>query len=195
MSTTTRSGVEKQNPGQLNSVQLNIVTLINMERATATGSLSDAMYMMDNSIGGKGQGTSSLETVCKQGQVINWIVRPIDMEKRLDGTWPPMPKINNIVFLDTELGDEEDVAERRIFNELKIYGMPDRMRGQVHARLLLLGGHGDEHGEARPVPVPARDGAGAGEQEGAAVPEHGHPPFDPRDPGLILSDLRFSGSI
>ncbi|WP_150493150.1 hypothetical protein [Streptomyces kanamyceticus] len=128
MSTTTRSGVEKQNPGQLNSVQLNIVTLINMERATDTGSLSDAMYMMDNSIGGKGQGTPSLETVCKQGQVINWIVRPIDMEKRLDGTWPPMPKINNIVFLDTELGDEEDVAERRIFNELKIYGMPDRVR-------------------------------------------------------------------
>ncbi|MEU4996230.1 hypothetical protein [Streptomyces sp. NPDC021622] len=128
--TTSTHGVapEKQNPGQLNSVQLNIVTLINMERATETGSLSDSMYMMDNSIGGKGQGTSSLETVCKQGQVINWIVRPIDMEKRPDGTWPPMPKINNIVFLDTELGDEEDVSERRIFNELKIYGGPDRTR-------------------------------------------------------------------
>lgn len=39
-----------------------------------------------------------------------------------------MPKINNITFLDTELGDEEDVAERKIFTELKIYGMPDRMR-------------------------------------------------------------------
>ena len=123
------SGVhQKQNPGQLNSVQLNIVTLINMERATETGSLSDSIYMMDNSIGGKGQGTSSLETVCKQGQVLNWIVRPLDMEKRPDGTWPPMPKINNITFLDTELGDEEDVAERKIFTELKIYGMPDRMR-------------------------------------------------------------------
>ncbi|MEU3460652.1 hypothetical protein ABZ721_11935 [Streptomyces sp. NPDC006733] len=129
MTTSTRSSVEqKQNPGQLNSVQLNIVTLVNMERATATGSLSDAMYMMDNSIGGEGQGTRQLETVCKQGQVLNWIIRPIDMEKRLDGTWPPMPKIASIVLLDTEKGDEEDVSERKIFTELKIYGMPDRMR-------------------------------------------------------------------
>ncbi|MFG3054466.1 hypothetical protein ACGFZP_26385 [Kitasatospora sp. NPDC048239] len=125
---TLNSAAEKQNPGQLNSVQLNVVTLVNMERATADGALTDAMYMMDNSVGGTGQGTSHLETVCKQGQVLNWIIRPIDMEKRLDGTWPPMPKINNIVFLDTEAGDEEDVAERKIFTELKIYGMPDRMR-------------------------------------------------------------------
>ncbi|MDI2126448.1 hypothetical protein [Yinghuangia seranimata] len=131
MTTTTRGSVEeKQNPGQLNSVQLNIVTLVNMERAAETGQLADAMYMMDNSIGGVGQGTHHLETVCKQGQVLNWIVRPLDMEKRLDGTWPPMPKINSIVFLDTEIGDEEDVAERKIFTELKIYGAPDRMRSQ-----------------------------------------------------------------
>jgi hypothetical protein len=119
---------QKQNPGQLNSVQLNIVTLINMERATATGSLAESMYMMDNSIGGTGQGTAHLETVCKQGQVLNWIVRPIDMDKRLDNTWPLMPKINNIVFLDPELADEEDVAERKILTELKIYGAPDRIR-------------------------------------------------------------------
>jgi hypothetical protein len=122
---------EKQNPGQLNSVQLNIVTLVNMERATTSGSLTDSIHMMDNSIGGTGQGTSRLETVCKQGQVLNWIIRPIDMEKRLDGTWPPMPKINNIVFLDTEAGDDEDVAERKLCTELKIYGMPDRMRSPL----------------------------------------------------------------
>ncbi|MER5884074.1 hypothetical protein ABT160_09615 [Streptomyces sp. NPDC001941] len=119
---------QKQNPGQLNSVQLNIVTLVDMERAVETGSLAESMYMMDNSIGGDGQGRNNLETVCKQGQVINWIIRPIDMDKRIDGTWPPMPKINSIVFLDTERGDEEDVSERRIFAELKIYGAPDRMR-------------------------------------------------------------------
>ncbi|GGQ25506.1 hypothetical protein BKA00_002459 [Actinomadura coerulea] len=114
--------------GQLNSVQLNVVTLVNMERAAQTGSLDDALYMMDNSVGGVGQGTDHLETICKQGQVINWIIRPIEMHKRPDGTWPPMPKINNLVFLDTERGDEEDVAERRIMTELKIYGMPDLMR-------------------------------------------------------------------
>jgi hypothetical protein len=122
------SAVADQARGQLNSVQLNIVTLVNMERAAATGSLDDAMHMMDNSVGGVGQGTSHLETICKQGQVLNWIIRPIEMDKRPDGTWPPMPKINNIVFLDTEKGDEEEPAERRIFTELKIYGMPDRMR-------------------------------------------------------------------
>lgn len=134
--TTTTTGTpaapggteQKQNAGQLNSVQLNIVTLLNMERATRTQQLAGSMYMMDNSIGGVGQGSHQLETICKQGQVINWIIRPIDMDKRLDNTWPPMPKINNIVFLDTELGDEEDVGERRIFSELKIYGMPDRIR-------------------------------------------------------------------
>ncbi|MFE7525102.1 hypothetical protein ACFU7Y_05210 [Kitasatospora sp. NPDC057542] len=132
MTTSTSSAsADKQNPGQLNSVQLNIVTLVNMERATANRSLGDAMYMMDNSVGGSGQGTRQLETVCKQGQVLNWIIRPIDMERRLDGTWPPMPKINNIVILDTELGDEEDVAERKLFTELKIYGMPDRMRSPL----------------------------------------------------------------
>jgi len=128
---TRDSDEEKQNPGQLNSVQLNIVTLMNMERAAATGSLSEAMFMMDNSVGGSGQGTRQLETVCKQGQVLNWIIRPIDMERRLDGTWPPMPKINNIVVLDTDAGDEEDVAERKLFTELKIYGMPDRMRSPL----------------------------------------------------------------
>ncbi|MBO2458501.1 hypothetical protein [Actinomadura violacea] len=114
--------------GQLNSVQLNVVTLVDMERAAETGSLDGALYMMDNSVGGIGQGTDHLETVCKQGQVINWIIRPVAMHKRPDGTWPPMPKINNLVFLDTERGDEEDVAERRIMTELKIYGMPDLMR-------------------------------------------------------------------
>lgn len=117
--------------GQLNSVQLNVVTLVNMERAAATGSLTDAMFMVDNSVGGAGQGTGRLQTVCKQGQVLNWIIRPIEMEKRPDGTWPPMPKITNLVFLDTERGDEEETAERRIFTELKIYGMPDRMRSPL----------------------------------------------------------------
>lgn len=127
--TKARSGgVEKQNPGQLNSVQLNIVTLVDMEKAVENKALADAMYMVDNSIGGTGQGTSRLETVCKQGQVLNWIIRPIDMERRRDGTWPPMPKITNIVFLDTESGDEEDVSEKKVCIELKIYGAPDRMR-------------------------------------------------------------------
>ncbi|WP_106396599.1 hypothetical protein [Actinocorallia populi] len=119
--------------GQLNSVQLNVVTLVDMEKAAATGSLEGCLYMMDNSIGGVGQGTDRLETVCKQGQVVNWIIRPIDMHRRPDGTWPPMPKINNLVFLDIEKGDEDDPAERRMMTELKVYGGPDRMRDKYTA--------------------------------------------------------------
>jgi hypothetical protein len=127
--TTTGPGRAAQPAlGQLNSVQLNIVTLVHMQRAGSTGSLDGALFMMDNSVGGAGQGTGRLETVCKQGQVLNWIIRPIDMDKRPDGTWPPMPKISSLVFLDTEAGDEQEVASKRITGELKIYGMPDKVR-------------------------------------------------------------------
>jgi hypothetical protein len=120
--------VDRQNPGQLNSVQLNIVTLVDMRKASNTGTLSGALYMMDNSLGRAGRGTAHLQTCCKQGQVLNWIVRPIDMNRRADGTWPPMPRISNIVFLDGERGDEETVAGSKVCTELKIYGMPDRIR-------------------------------------------------------------------
>lgn len=120
--------LKKQNPGQLNSVQLNIVSVIDIHRAVQTGSVKDTIYMMDNSVGGKGQGTGHLETFCKPGQVINWIIYPMEVEKRPDGTWPPMPKINNIVFLDDQEGDEEEFAESKVMTELKVYGGPDMMR-------------------------------------------------------------------
>lgn len=129
--TTTGTGAARgaiPSLGQLNSTQLNIVTLVHMQRASATKSLDGALFMMDNSTGGSGRGTGRLETVCKQGQVLNWIIRPIDMSKRPDGTWPPMPKISSLVFLSAEPGEEQDVATKRITSELKIYGMPDEMR-------------------------------------------------------------------
>lgn len=121
--------LKKQNPGQLNSVQLNIVSVIDIHKAVETQSTKDALYMMDNSVGGSGQGTGHLQTVCKPGQVINWIIYPIDMEKKADGSWPPMPKINNIVFLDSQQeGDTEEFSEFKVMTELKIYGGPDMMR-------------------------------------------------------------------
>ncbi len=120
--------VKKQNPGQLNSVQLNIVSVIDVRKAVETETVKDTIYMMDNSVGGTGQGTGHLQTVCKQGQVINFIIYAMDPEKRPDGTWPPMPKINNIVFLDVDKGDEEEVAEAKVMTEFKIYGGPDMMR-------------------------------------------------------------------
>ncbi len=120
--------IKKQNPGQLNSVQLNIVTVLDIDKAVATETVENSIYMMDNSVGGTGQGTGHLQTVCKQGQIINFIIYAVDMEKRPDGTWPPMAKLNNIVFLDDDKGDHEDVAEVKIMTEFKIYGGPDRVR-------------------------------------------------------------------
>lgn len=121
---------EKQNTGQLNSVQLNVLIVIDMHKAAATGTLKHALYMMDNSLGGTGQGTPRLRTVCKQGQVINWIIKPMDMERREDGSYPPMPRINNIVFLDDE-GDEDELAEIKVCSDLKVYGSPDLMRSPL----------------------------------------------------------------
>lgn len=125
MSATTE---ERPNPGQLNSVQLNIITLVDVAKVNASGTVDGALYMMDNSSGGSGQGTAHLETVCKQGQVLNWIIYPMEMDKRPNGNWPPMPKINNIVFLDSEEEDDEDVTPIKVCTEFKIYGMADLMR-------------------------------------------------------------------
>lgn len=123
--------IKKHHEGQFNSVQLNIVTFIDLEKAVTGGKLEGAYWMMDNSIGSTGQGTEHLQTVCKQGQILNWIIYAMDSDKRAEGTWPPMPRINNIVFLDTQLGDEETVAEAKVCTEFKVYGMPD----QIHSEL------------------------------------------------------------
>ena len=120
--------IKKRNPGQMNSVQLNVITVVDLHKAVRNNSLKDTFYMMDNSVGGLGQGTPMLQTACKQGQVINWIIYPMDVEKRPDGAWPPMPKIINIVFLDDDVGDREEVAESKVMTELKVYGGPDKMR-------------------------------------------------------------------
>ncbi|MDQ6616919.1 MAG: hypothetical protein M3083_19765 [Actinomycetota bacterium] len=83
--------------------------------------------MMDNSVGGVGQGTAHLQTVCKQGQALNWLVYPMEMDKRPDGTWPPMPRITNIVFLDNE-GSDRNVSPTKVCPQPKIYGGPDLIR-------------------------------------------------------------------
>ncbi|WP_329364406.1 hypothetical protein OG896_10480 [Streptomyces sp. NBC_00669] len=123
-----RPDPDRPYPGQLNSVQLNVVTFVDVAKATAARSLDGAVFMMDNSVGGAGQGTADLRTVCKQGQVLNWIVRPIAMSPRPDGSWPPLPRIGGVVFLDGEEGDEDVVAEVKVCTDLKRYGVPDRMR-------------------------------------------------------------------
>jgi hypothetical protein len=113
--------------GQLNSVQLNIVTFVNVARALATKSLDSTSFMYDNSLASDNQGTTRLRTTCKQGQVLNWIILALDSAQRADKTWPPMPKINNTVFLNR---DRSGVAEDLVCTEFGIYGGPDEQRSQ-----------------------------------------------------------------
>lgn len=110
---------------QFNSTQLNIVSFINVKKANDTQSLKNNIFITDNNIESIGRGTDSLQTRCKQGQTLNWIIYAMDSQKRPDGTWPPMAKINNIVFLDENGNDVELVKS---CSELKIYGGPDKIR-------------------------------------------------------------------
>lgn len=109
-----------------NSVQLNIVTFVDVRRANATDAVYGNVFMTDNAVGSTGRGTPDLQTICNPGQTLNWIIYAIDADKRPDGTWPPSVKINNLVFLN---GDGEDVADFKICTE-GIYGGPGKMRSQ-----------------------------------------------------------------
>ncbi len=124
---TTQSAPKKANSGQLNSVQLNVVTFVDVYKALKNDSFEGCAFLTDNSLHSLKEGTANLRTRCKQGQVINWIIYPLDMDQRLDKTWPSMPKISNIVFTN-EQGD--NISERKVCTEFKIYGAPDEMRTQ-----------------------------------------------------------------
>jgi len=121
----TTANTKTQGTQAINDVQLNIVTYVDVQKATANHSADGCVYMMDNSPSSLYKGTAGLQTFCKQGQVLNWIIYAMDMDQRPDGSWPPSVKINNVVFLD-ESGD--DVALIRVIDELKILGGPDKIR-------------------------------------------------------------------
>ncbi|NRB39912.1 MAG: hypothetical protein HRU20_15830 [Pseudomonadales bacterium] len=116
---------KKNNIGQLNAVQLNIVTIIDVYKALQNNSLDNCVYMVDNTPEKLNTANAELRTTCRQGQVINWIVYPLDMEPRVDNEWPSFPKIVNIVFLN-EYGD--NVSELKVCSECNIYGAPDKIR-------------------------------------------------------------------
>ncbi len=118
---------KKAESSKFNSVQLNLVTFVDVEKADYTNSLDNCVYMMDNNTNSSNQGTNDLQTVCKQGQVLNWIIYAMDSAKRPDGTWPLSVKINNIVFTNE---DGTDVANFKVCDDLKIIGGPDKIRSE-----------------------------------------------------------------
>lgn len=94
----------------LNSVQLNIVAMLDIGSALIKQSLEQELFIVDNCVTpdgshSDGQGTAALSTTCTQGQVINWIIYPIGN--------PTGARISNIRFLD-----------REVCTRLQIYGAP-----------------------------------------------------------------------
>ena len=122
---------------KFNSVQLNIVTFVDVQKAIANNSLDGCTYIIDNNPNSYNQGTPELRTICKQGQVLNWIIYPMDVDKRIDGTYPPSARINNIVFLHKTGQDTSDI---KICSDCKIYGPPDKMRGSITANYYYWAG-------------------------------------------------------
>jgi hypothetical protein len=95
---------------RLNTVQLNIVSVLDVGGALIKQTLEGDLFMMDNSVDSDGnhsagQGTAQLSTNCNQGQVINWIIYPI--------VGATAARISNIRFVD-----------REVCGNLKIYGAP-----------------------------------------------------------------------
>jgi hypothetical protein len=125
MTSVAEDNQNRKYPGQLNSVQLNIVLLVDVANTLATNSLEGNVFMLDNSPDSPNKGTARLQTVCQQGQVLNWLVYSMDSEQRYDGSWPPSARILNIVVLD-ETG--EGVSLFQAYAQFRAYGAPDKLR-------------------------------------------------------------------
>lgn len=65
-----------------NTVQVNVVVVVDVAQVLATGSLGGALMMVDNSVTiagdpSPGRGTAKLETQCTYGTVVNWILQTV----------------------------------------------------------------------------------------------------------------------
>ncbi|MCK4763581.1 MAG: hypothetical protein KAW12_15380 [Candidatus Aminicenantes bacterium] len=74
---------------------INIVVAVDSIGAFSDGKLNDNIFLMDNSpCTGSGQGTANLSTLCHPGQVIQWVIYPIDLQTQA--------MIKNITFIGTD---------------------------------------------------------------------------------------------
>lgn len=126
-STPTTDTPVKKTYKAFNSVQLNIVTIVDVAKILRNDSAEGCVYMMDNNVNSQGQGTSNLQTVCKGGQTLNWIIYAMDSNQLPDGSWPASVRINNLVFVENDRTETETL---RVCDELKIYGGPDRINSR-----------------------------------------------------------------
>lgn len=65
-----------------NTVQVNVLVVVDVAQALATGSLDGALMMVDNSVTmagdpSPGRGTAELATQCTYGTVVNWILQTV----------------------------------------------------------------------------------------------------------------------
>ncbi len=111
--------------GVVNGIQLNIVSVIDFKRANLTQSLEGSIYMSDNSFHSINKGTDSLETVCTQGQVLNWLVYPTNIDQLTNPfIYNPTVRISNIVFIN----ENGEVYQQKICENLKVYGSLEKGR-------------------------------------------------------------------
>lgn len=114
-----------QNRAGAMSTQLNIVTTIDVAGVLEGRPVEDCVWMTDNGPASMGKGTAGLQTACLPGQVLNWLIYSLDVEKRPDGTYPPIASILNIVFFSGPQGYPDPLMSG---HALKVYGAPDRIR-------------------------------------------------------------------
>lgn len=125
--TSEKSRVKSAGPARIVSTQLNILTRIDVAGATRSGGLDGHAALIDNSGDSTGEGTAQLRTVCRQGQVLNWLVYCADMNRRLNGSWPPFARISNIVMLQADGA----VQNTQVCTNLKVYGSVDKVRSPL----------------------------------------------------------------
>jgi len=106
------------------STQLNIVITIDVAGIVAGRPVAECAWVFDNDPRSDGDGTAHLRTYCTPGQVLNFIIYPVDGARRPDGTFPDFPQIEAIVFYQSD----RDTQVYKTMGDLKIYGAPDRMR-------------------------------------------------------------------
>jgi hypothetical protein len=117
--------VEAQGLPGAYSTQFNVVTTVDVAGVLAGKSAAECIWMTDNSLDSTGKGSAALETVCRRGQVLNWLVYSLDSERRPDGSYPPIARILNIAFLR---GDTDFLAAYGAGFDVKVFGAPDRIR-------------------------------------------------------------------